>query len=202
MSTETLTVAPSSFEWEQVFNDEEFRTARGALFVNGQTGNRWRLILTYANRTGADLRKLWAHIGQARGKRNRIRVPLSLLNYSRTGGGGGTPLLSAAASAGATSLSFDGGSGSVTDYLVGGDFLTIGNELKMVTQDVDTTTGAGTVNIWPELHQDRADNTALDISTPHGDFFVVEASGLGAVPHRGGWLNPTVTLILEEDVTA
>lgn len=202
MTTETLTVTPSSFEWEQVFNDEEFRDSAGGLFANGRTGNRWRLVLMFSNRTAAERRALWAHITELRGKRNRLRVPMSLVSYSRTGAGGGTPLLSSAHTAGATSLAFDGGSGSVTDYLKGGDFLAIGNELKMVTGDVDTTAGVGTVKIWPELHQDRANNDPLDISTPHGDFFLVEASGMGAVPHPSDWLNPNVTLVLEEDVRA
>lgn len=206
MSTETLdsTLKPSAFEFVQVFNDEEFRDAAGGVWGQGRTGNRWQLMLTYTNRSGAARRLLWAHIGELRGKQNRLRVPLSRLSYSRTGSGGGTPLIVGAHTAGATSLSIDGASGS-TDWLVGGDFITIGNELKMVTGDVDLTAGAGTIKIWPELHGDHADNTPVDVATPHGDFFLLDAQGLGAVAALvtdSDWLSPSLTITLEEDVYA
>lgn len=204
MSTESLTIAPSEFSLDQLLNDEEFRDMAGGLFVNGRTGNRWLLTLEYRNRTGSDRRTLWGHVGQARGRRNRIRVPMSLLNYSRAGAGGGSPQLVGAHSAGAVQLSIDGAAVSTT-WLKSGDFIGVGNELKLVTGDVSTETaspgGAGTVNIWPELHQDYADNTAVDL-TPHGDFFVVDVQGIGGQPFRSDWLNRSVTLVLEEDVNA
>lgn len=202
MSTETLTVAPSSFEIEQILNDEQFRDAAGGVWVTGRTGNRWRLALMFANRTGNTRRALWAHIGQLRGTRNRLRVPVSLIAYTAGGAGGGTPLLVGAHTAGAVTLSIDGAPTSQVDWLKGGDFITIGNELKMVTGDVDTSGGAATIPIWPELHQNRADNAPVDIATPHGDFFLVESQGIGGVPHPSDWLNPQVTLVLEEDVYA
>ena len=204
MNTAEFTVTPYSFDFEQVFNDEEFRDAGGGLFTSGRTGNRWRFTVTFKNVHGERRRALWAQIAAARGKQNRIRLPMSLLKYSREGNGGGTPLLNGAHSAGATFLLFDGGGGvgAASDYLVRGDWISIGNELKIVTADVDTSSGAGTIFIWPELHQDRADGASIEITSPHGDFFVVDAQGLGAVPGRKRWINPTVTLVLEEDVRA
>ncbi len=201
MSTETLTVKPYSFEWDQIFLDEEFRDSVGAPFVSGRNGNRWLLTLTFNNRTGDLRRSLWGHIFELRGKRNRLRVPLSLIDYVRGGAGGGTPLLSSAQNAGATSLPIDGAT-SVSNWLKSGDFISIGNELKAVTGSVTTSAGAGTIKIWPELHNNQANNAAVDIVTPHGDFFLIDSQGIGGVPNPDDWLDPTVTLVLEEDVTA
>lgn len=203
MSTETLTVYPSAWEWEQVFNDEEFRDVAGGLFTRARTGNRWRLMLQFNNLTGARRQALWAHIAELRGRQNRLQVPLSLLRYVRGGAGGGAPLLVGAAVAGATSLAIDGASANITAWLRGGDFVMIGNELKIVTGTVNTSgSGTATIKIWPELHANRADNTAVNIATPHGVFFLVQAQGMGGLPHPSDWLNPTVTLVLEEDVYA
>lgn len=201
MTTEALTVAPSKFEVEQIFNDEDFRDAIGGVWVTGRNGNRWRVVLSFGKRTGASRRALWAHIAEARGRQNRIRVPMSLLSYIRAGSGGGSPLLVGAHAAGATSLSIDGGSGT-TDWLKGGDWIAVENELKLVTGDVDLTAGAGTIKIWPELHQARANNFAVDVSTPHGDFFLVDAQGMGGVPFPNDWMNDRVVVVLEEDVYA
>lgn len=203
MSTEILTVIPSSWEWEQIFNNEEFRDTAGGLFTRSRTGNRWRLLLQFNNLSGPRRRRLWAHIAELRGKQNRLRVPMSVLNYRRGGIGGGTALLSSAQVAGSTELPVDGLGSNITGWLLGGDFVMIGNELKMVTGDVDTNgSGAALIKIWPELHQNRANNTAVFHAAPHGDFFLVSSQGMGGVPHPGDWLNPTVALVLEEDVYA
>lgn len=206
MSTETLTVTPSAFELIQIFNDESFRDAAGGVWASGRNGNRWQMILTFNNLAGADRRALWAHVAQLRGQQNRLQVNASTLSYALAGAGGGTPLLVGAHSAGAVSLSIDGASNDAA-WLAAGDFVSVGNELKIVTGAVTTTGGAGDIGIWPELHQDYANNAAVNISTQLGVFFLMESQGLSAVPHPADdsgtpWLSPTVTLVLEEDVYA
>ena len=203
MTTETLTVTPTTFEINQIINDEEFRDSHGGVWISGRNGNRWMLSLVFNNLTGAKRRDLWAHIMELGGKRNRLRVTMATLGYTREGEGGGTPLLTSQHTSGATTLAVDGGTASQTDWLVGGDWLTIGNELKIVTGDVDTIAGGvGTVKVWPEVHGTHANNDPVDVVTPHGDFFLLEAQGMGGVPHPGDWRNPAVTLILETDVVA
>jgi hypothetical protein len=122
---------------------------------------------------------------------------MSLLGYVRQGAGGGTPLLVGAHVAGATQLSIDGASNHAT-WLRGSDFITIGNELKMVTGDVTTSGGAGTIGIWPELHQNYADNAAVNISTPYGVFFLKAPVNMSLKP-SSEW-DTDVILALEEDV--
>lgn len=203
MATNTLAVTPTAFEVEQILNNEDFRDAAGGLFTNGRTGNRWVFTLTYQNRTGAERRALWAELIGAKGKQNRLRLPMSLLDYTRTGTGGGSPVVDGATNAGVTSIDINSGAISTTGWLAAGDWISIGAELKLVLADVDTdASGDGTISFWPELHANVADQDSVNIETPFGDFFVSELSGLGGAPFPNDWLNQSVTLVLEEDVRA
>ena len=202
MTTWSLTVAPSQFVWNQLYNDESFRDANGGFWSQGRNGNRWLLTLTYRNVASTRRTSLNGLIIKSRGVQNRLRIrPDDILRYTRLGTGGGSPQLVGAHTAGDTSLSIDGGSGS-TDWLRETDYISIGNELKQVEQDVDLTAGAGTINIWPELHQDYVDNTAIEIDQPHGDFVLIDHSGMSGVPFDAQALSPSVVLTLEEDTGA
>lgn len=195
MTTETLTISPSAVEYGQLFNDESFRDANGGVWTSGRNGNRWLLTLSYRNLTGTRRRAMWAHVVESRGQQNRIRVaPVARLGHTQAGTGGGSPVLNGGHNAGDTVLATTGGTGSLT----GGDFVTIGNELKMVT----TTAAIASIEIWPELHQDYVTSTAIEVATPHGDFVVIDASGMSAVPHPSDVLNTALTLVLEEDTRA
>lgn len=205
MSTETLTVKPSRADWEQILNDNESRSLSGIVQVSGKTGNRYRLVLSYANLTGADRQAMWGHLMQLKGRRNRLNVPILMLASGlsdiRGGAGGGTPLLVGAHSAGATELSIDGAT-SVANWLKAGDWITVGNQLASVAQNVTTTGGAGTISIWPELHKNYSDNTAVNITTPSGVFFLRDPGALNMSRYGTGWRDESFVLSLEQDVAA
>lgn len=208
MSTGTLTVTPSAFEFEQVFNDESFRDSAGGVWASGRNGNRWRLTLTFNNLTGAERRALWAHVAQLRGQRNRLQVNMVTLGYVRAGAFGGTPVTDGTQAAGSTSWAITGATPGVTNWIAAGDFISISNELKMCTQNADSDgSGDVVIPIWPETHTALSSGVGLSYVTVPAVFFLIEAQGLGAVPHPSDdsgtpWLSPTVTLVLEEDVYA
>lgn len=206
MSTETLTVSPTRADWDQLFNDDVFASLTGAYQTAARTGNRWRVVLSYMNLVDADRQAMWGHLLQLKGRQNRLRVNLTGsggLAYVRAGAGGGTPLLVGAHSAGANSLSVDGATASVTNWLKAADFITIGNQLLGVAQSCNSNgSGQVTISIWPELHKNYADNTAVNISTPFGVFFLRDPGSLNMSRYRAGWRDEAFALSLEQDVLA
>lgn len=203
MTTYVLATVPSSAEFEQILNDQAFVSLTGAVQVAARTGNRWRLTLNFRNLTGATRRALWGELAQLRGMQHRLQFDLSSANgYASGGARGGTPLLNGAHGSGATSIAVDGMPNS-TNVLDAGDFLQIGNELKMVTADV-TTNGSGeaSIGIWPELHANYADNAPIDYDSPGGVFILEQGAVLPAEQFRANdWLS-SVTISLIEDVLA
>lgn len=201
MSTEVLTLGPSSASWQEILNDQTFVSQTGVMQAQLRSGNRWGLVLAYQNLTGTRRSVMEGHAFQARGKINRLQVPMSLLGYVRGGAGGGTPLLQGGQTAGSVSLAIDGAT-SVTNWLKAGDWISIGNELKKVTKNLTTSGGAGTIQIWPELHQTRSDNFAVDIVTPKGIFYLAEPIAFTITPYPGDVLLDALVLNLIEDITA
>ena len=210
MTTENLTVAPSRAIFGQILNDREYRTRSGAMQTEGQTGNRWSLTLTFNNVEGlARQSALMGHLFQLRGRRNRLGVPItSVLGYNRRGTDmSGTLTLHGNHNAGDVQLSvWHTNAGAQNNFLRAGDYIQIGNELKIVTQDVDLIGGPapdGTINIWPELHQNYSGGLALEDDDPTGVFFLAQPLQVPIAPHvNSDWLNPSITVQLEEDVLA
>jgi hypothetical protein len=202
MSTQTLTLGPSHWTLEQIINDEMFVSVTGSVQTQGRTGSRWRLVLTYLNLTGTRRLTMDGHAFELKGRRNRLKVLMSNLGYTRSGAGGGTPLLNGGHTAGGVTLVIDGATAAVTNWLKGGDFLTIGNELKIVTQNCTTVAGATTINIWPELHANYADNAPVDITAPFGVYLLSSPISISGMPHPSDRLNESLVISLEEDVLA
>lgn len=205
MTTFTLATGPSTWVLQEVLNDEMFQAITGAYQVEARTGNRWSLVLTYENMQGTRRKAIEAFRRSLQGRIHRAKVQMSTLGYVRTGSGGGTPLLVGAHSAGARSLSIDGASINITNWLTGADYITVGNELKAVTAAVNTNgSGAATISIWPELHQNYSDNAAVNISTPFGVFLQADVPSIGPhTPYQSGEpLLASMMFSLIEDVLA
>jgi hypothetical protein len=192
--------APSFADWGEIYNDEESVNLNGAIQTTGQTGNRLTVTLTWLNASDERLAIASNYRALLFGKRHRLTIVPTDLGHTQRGVGGGSPLLVGAHSVGATQLSFDGASGgSVTDYLKQGDYVSVGNELKKVRIDVDTTTNAGTIEIFPELHGAHANNAPINITTPAGVFYL-NNSPTDQTNHAG--IAPRIVLEMISDVLA
>jgi hypothetical protein len=79
------------------------------------------------------------------------------------GVGGGSPLVKGASQTG-SSLLVDGCPTSVTGWLLPGDYFAVGDELKMVTSQVNTDgSGEATITFKPRLRNSPADNAPLTL---------------------------------------
>lgn len=83
----------------------------------------------------------------------------------------GTPRLVGAHARGVNSLSTDGWTNSVTNILKAGDYIQIGQRIHKNLSDVNSSSGgAATLDIWPRLREDAADNALITVSDCVGLF--------------------------------
>ena len=96
------------------------------------------------------------------------------LGATASGNLGGTPLVNGANQTGA-SLSIDGCSNSITNWLKAGDYIQLGGgssaTLHKVLTNVDTnSSGQATLNLWPSIRVAPSDNATVTTSSPVGRF--------------------------------
>jgi len=73
------------------------------------------------------------------------------------------------------SLATDGWPASITGLLLPGDYVQLGNQLKLITEQVDSDAlGNATLNFEPALHKSPVDNGAVIVVNPVGVFRLVE----------------------------
>ena len=96
------------------------------------------------------------------------------LGATASGNLGGTPLVNGANQTGA-SLSIDGCSNSITNWLKAGDYIQLGGgssaPLHKVLTNVDTnSSGQSTLDLWPSIRVAPSDNATVTTSSPVGRF--------------------------------
>ena len=96
------------------------------------------------------------------------------LGATASGNLGGTPLVNGANQTGA-SLSIDGCSNSITNWLKAGDYIQLGGgssaTLHKVLTNVDTnSSGQATLDLWPSIRVAPSDNATVTTSSPVGRF--------------------------------
>lgn len=183
-------------------NDSMFVSPSGAFQTLGRTGNKWMLTCTW-RLPGPEYLALRGQIGQLQGVRNRLAIPMSMLGRVVGGVGGGTPQVNGAHTAGAVTLSVKGMNNGITGVLLAGDCLQVGNQLvEVVSVLTSNGSGIGSCSIWPELHQNYADGTAIVYTTSAaGTFIMTSEYEIGSESFGGDWFGE-MTSEFTEDVTA
>lgn len=161
-----VSVDPTRFEWWlQSITQEHVSPLTGAVQTQELPGAHWQARVEYLNVAEDDCRLLWAFVGLMRGRAGRVYVP----NFGRPspeGIGGGSPLVNGGSQTGAT-LVVDAAPLSTTGWLVPGDFVGVGGELYMVTDDVDTDgSGNASIPIAPPLRNSPTNNAAVTLTSP------------------------------------
>ena len=198
MTTRTFPpIKPTSMSWELVSNAQQFVAMSGAIQVAQRAGQRWAATMDFSTLKDADRSVLQAFVAQVLGLADNFT--LSPADYSPRGAFGGTPLVNGAGQTG-NSISVDGCSASVANWIRAGDFFQVGNELKMATEDASSN-GAGqiTLSFVPELRAAPVDGSAISTSEPEGVFRFVQP--------RMGWSSrppyvSSMTIECVEDVLA
>lgn len=199
MAVYQLPVSPSQMQLDLLTNTAMFQDPfTGHIQTVGRTGNRWQITMQFTGLSGSRKAQFQAFIAKMRGQENRFFTKNHGYNGPRGTGAGPNPRTTVAGQTGTTLLT-EGWSASQT-VLREGDFFQIGNELKIVTDDV-TSNGSGnaTINFFPELRSSPTAQESLDLSDPTGQFILV-GNQSGWSEQLGNFIDGTIVGI--EDLAA
>ncbi len=172
-------------------------------------GQKWQAVYNYPNVSHAVRAELMGLIARLRGQAHRLRVPV--YDNPKRGSYGGTPLVAGASQTG-SSINLDGGLGSVTNWIRAGDYLSIDvngeHELKMCTEDANSSGGSITINFEPRLRASPLNNAVVYVENgslpkPRGIFVLVSGNaGWTSTPFQTASELSQIVLAMQEDVFA
>lgn len=160
-------VCPSSLTWRPESNTKTFRSPfNGASQTVRFPGTRWICSLTFNNLTDEKSRRIDALVADLDGEYGRVKIR----DWGREGRTpDGNPVVQDANQTG-TQLSSKGWTPGKL-VLRTGDYLTVNDELKMVTADVtSTSTGTAIIPIAPMLRNSPPVNGKIEVANPYGIF--------------------------------
>ncbi|MFY3772146.1 hypothetical protein ACOT1K_20065 [Providencia manganoxydans] len=188
-----VSVAPANMSWQLISNSKTFTSSfTGSTQTVRFPGSRWRCTLTFNNLTELLSRELEALVASLDGESGRVKIS----HWVRTGlTGRGDPVVAAPNQTGRTLQT----KGWVPNTVVlrKGDYLTVGNELKMSTENViSDKEGYALVSISPMLRISPALNEKIETIKPFG-IFKLTSNDQGSFQYRPGIFS-NVTITLEE----
>ena len=128
------------------------------------SGARWRMNLSYSNRIGSTARALRGFLAALNGMANRFYMVPPDLNQVGTATNAGT--VNGAGQSG-ISLATTGWAVNQPLLLAAGDYIEVGGELKIVTQDVSSSgSGNATINFAPALRNTPANAQPIEVLAP------------------------------------
>jgi len=181
----------------------------GSAQTTDRQAMKWKIQYTYDNVSTDQRGELMALIAAVRGQSNRLRVMVH--DNPARGAGGGSPLVNGAGQTGNT-LTIDGATPSVTNWIRAGDYFSVivngEPELKIAILDEDSSGGGSCILTFePKLRDSPADNAFIytepnGIAIPRG-IFVMEnpENGWQSLPNSTGPIS-AFTLSMIEDVFA
>ena len=159
-------VKPNDADWGYVPNTQEYRSDLNGVVQNGELpGGRWVATYTFSKRAGSAARILRAFLMQLGGPAGRFY--LSPPDYEGPEGSAlGSGVVNGADQTGLT-LVTDGWTANQSGLVLAGDYIQVGNELKMITADIDSdASGNATLQFSPALRVSPADGAAIITANP------------------------------------
>lgn len=160
-------VCPSTLTWRPESNTKTFRSPfNGASQTVRFPGTRWLCTLTFSNLKDEKSRRIDALVASLDGEYGRVKIR----DWGREGRApAGAPVVSDPNQTGVQLYSKGWTPGKVV--LRTGDYLTVNNELKMVTEDVSSNaSGVAIIPIAPMLRSSPAANSRIEVAAPYGIF--------------------------------
>jgi len=160
-------ICPSSLTWRPESNAKTFRSPfNGSSQTVRFPGTRWVCSLTFNNLSDDKSRRLDALIASLDGEFGRVKIR----DWGRGGHKpDGTPLVSDPNQSGIVLMTKGWSPGVLV--LRAGDYLTVNDELKMVTADVASAAGGtAVIPIAPMLRSPPPANARIEVLAPYGIF--------------------------------
>lgn len=160
-------VCPASLTWRPESNTKTFRSPfNGASQTVRFPGTRWICSLTFNNLTDDKSRRIDALVAELDGEYGRVKIR----DWGRNGRApAGSPVVSDADQTG-MELNTKGWLPEKT-VLMTGDYITVNDELKIVTADVTSSaSGSAVISFAPMLRSSPAANAPIEVANPFGIF--------------------------------
>ncbi|QCJ70441.1 hypothetical protein [Providencia heimbachae] len=186
-------IAPSTMNWLLVSNSQTFTSVfTGSVQTVRFPGSRWRCVLTFNNLAENISRELEVLMAQLDGESGRVKIS----NWIRSGlSGKGAPVVSMANQTGSVLQTKGWLANSIV--LRKGDYITVSNELKMVTNNIiSDKEGNAQIPISPTLRNSPSINEKIETIKPYG-IFKLTTNDQGNFQYRPGVFS-SVTINLEE----
>lgn len=192
----TLARNAQTQEIDLVSATDVFRSAfNGVITTQGRGGEFLRVTLGFLNVEEPDRSLLRSFLASLYGRENRV-IWYDVAHVQQ-GAFGGTPLVAGASQTG-KSIAIDGASNNITDWIVAGDWFSIGNVLRMATANASSDGGGNvTISCWPRFQFAPTDNAAVTVVNPPGRF-VLDSPSVTIVDKPGRMSDFSFSMI--EDV--
>lgn len=186
-------IVPSTMNWQLMSNSQTFTSVfTGSAQTVRFPGSRWKCVLSFSNLTDEKSRLLEVILAQLDGESGRVKIS----NWLRPGLiGKGSPIISEANQTG-TMLQTKGWiSNSI--ILRKGDYITVSNELKIITENViSDNDGNANIPISPMLRNSPSINEKIETVKPFG-IFKLTSNDQGSFQYRPGVFS-SISITLEE----
>ena len=160
-------VCPASLTWRPESNTKTFRSPfNGASQTVRFPGTRWMCSLTFNNLSDEKSRRIDSLVAELDGEYGRVKIR----DWGRSGRTpAGSPLVDGANQTG-TELHSKGWTAGMV-VLRQGDYITVNDELKMVTADVSSASnGTALIPFAPMLRSSPPANAVIEVANPYGIF--------------------------------
>ncbi|MDQ2324992.1 hypothetical protein RBI98_09365 [Citrobacter koseri] len=160
-------VCPASLTWRSESNTKTFRSPfNGASQTVRFPGTRWMCSLTFNNLSDEKSRRIDSLVAELDGEYGRVKIR----DWGRSGRTPtGSPLVDGANQTG-TELHSKGWTAGMV-VLRQGDYITVNNELKIVTADVSSASnGTALIPFAPMLRSSPPANAVIEVANPYGIF--------------------------------
>ena len=160
-------ICPSSLTWRLESSTRTFRSPFNGTSQTVRTpGSRWVCSLTFSNQSDAQARRIEALLAALDGEYGRVRLRDKGREAQTPAG---SPVVSDPNQSGV--LLYTRGWAASRLVLRTGDYITVNDELKMVTADITSAAdGTASIQIAPMLRTAPPANAAIEVAAPYGIF--------------------------------
>jgi hypothetical protein len=166
-------ICPASLSWGLSSNTKTFRSPfNGTTQVARYPGSRWLCTMTISNQNDTQARRVEAMLALLDGEYGRVKIR----DWGRDGRTpSGSPAVDGANQTG-SNLYSNGWTASALVLRLG-DYITVNDELKMVTADVTSSaTGTAIIPVAPILRESPPNGAVIEVRQPYGIFKLKDSS--------------------------
>lgn len=158
-------IVPTTQTFELVTNTKTFQSPlTNSVQTLSRKGTHWKTTMTFNNLSNEDRGILQAFISKLNGQEHRMSI--RDFGYKKLGSGPDNDSVSSLSAYSGSSMTIKSTTPSISQYFKTGDFISVNNELKIVTSNASSnSSGQVLVNFAPPLRNTTAADDVVDTFT-------------------------------------